>query len=130
MNLYINKNELRIDNTFEIKDANGVTLYYCMPDFSYKKRLHLIDNKDNKIAYIQYKILTSQNGVSYFDSDDNMKDFSFFDIAKKDDYLCVCTKSNNIIFNVFEDDDKIVIDIKDDINVVDCVLFFLGNLLI
>lgn len=128
MKLLIDKSSCIADKKFEVMDLDNNVVYYCQPDFSYKKRLHLLDKKNNRIAYIQYKILSIQNDVEYYTFDDEKIDLSSYEMANIEEDKCSCLMNNSLVFTVCEDGGKIIIEMLDEANVVLCLLFFLGNI--
>ena len=118
--LKIDLNNFDISKRNEILNGNGDMEYWCQPDFAYKKRLHVYDNKNNEIGYVQYKILSSQEGIEYYDAKDNKIDFGNLGINK-------ISKTN---FSI-KDNDEIVADINEGILNIkektdECLLLILG----
>lgn len=69
--LQINIENFALNNKNEIKDETGNLQYWTQPDFSYKQRVHIYNSQNNEIGYVQYKILSIQNGNEVFDKHDN-----------------------------------------------------------
>ena len=82
--LYIDFNNFELNSRYEIKDEDGVVRYWSQSDFAYKQRVHIYDENDNEIGYVQYKILSIQDGVEYYSKDDIKLDLSNYVIDNKD----------------------------------------------
>lgn len=121
--LIIDRNTFALNAKNEIKDEDGNLKYWSQPDFSYKQRVHIYDSQDNEIGYVQYKILSSQEHINFFDYTDKEIDMSdLMQINKQSKWNYQITK-DDVICDVKENDDTVLIDVKDN-NLVDkCILF-------
>lgn len=81
--LIIDLDNFALDKKSEINNEKGELQYWSQPDFAYKKRVHIYDNKDNELGYVQYKILSSQDGATYFTNDDKTVDLSDLKVINK-----------------------------------------------
>ena len=121
--LIIDNNTFALNAKNEIKDENGNLKYWSQPDFSYKQRVHVYDNQDNEIGYVQYKILSSQEHINFFDYTDKEIDMADLTQINKQSKWNYQIARNDVICEVKEDNNKVLIDIKDS-NLVDkCILF-------
>ena len=121
--LIIDSNTFALNVKNEIKDEKGNIKYWSQPDFSHKHRVHLYDNQDNEIGYVQYKILSSQEHINFFDYTDKEIDMSdLAQINKQSKWNYQITKDGEVC-DVKENNGNILIDVKDN-NLVDkCILF-------
>ena len=107
--LIIDKNTFALNARNEIRDENDNLAYWSQPDFSYKQRVHVYDSKDNEIGYVQYKILSIQEKINFFDAFD--KPIDMFDLNQtnktskwnyeisKNDVICTVTEKENRVIH-------------------------------
>ena len=74
--LCLNLKDLSIKNKNTICEETGLVKYWSQPDFAYKSRVHIYDSDDNEIGYVQYKILSIQDGNNCFYKDDKQIDLN------------------------------------------------------
>lgn len=122
--LIINKDKFSIDCKNEILDENGSIKYWCQPDFAFKKRLHVYDEKNNEIGYVQYKILKSQDAVEYYNHNNNKIDISDYKIVG-DNWNVEILHKDCVVLESKINGDYINIDIKDNLSLL--ILFGLQN---
>lgn len=118
--LNIDINNFNLENRNEIKDDNGSVKYWSQKDFAYKKRIHVYDDVNNEIGYVQYKILSIQAGIEVYDRHDNLIDMKAFDVVNKTsrwDYEITC--NGNSVCKV--ENGKIAVIDGSDTN--KCILF-------
>lgn len=115
--LIINKDKFSIQTKSEILDETDNVKYWCQPDFAFKGRLHVYDENNDEIGYVQYKILKSQDGVEYYDHKDNKINVDDYCIDGEGFNLQI-TKNNSIVLNSKESDEKVMIDCKDNISLL------------
>lgn len=121
--LIINNNTFALDARNEIMDENGNLKYWSQPDFSYKQRVHVYDNQDNEIGYVQYKILSCQEHINFFDNTDkpiDMSDLKQINVQSKWNYQI---SNGDIVCEVKENGNNVLIDVKDDNQINRCILF-------
>lgn len=118
--LIIDLNTFALDSKYEILNEKNELQYWSQPDFAYKKRVHIYDNKDNELGYVQYKILSCQDGSTYFNKEDRDIDLSDLKIInKKADWQFEIEN----IASVSVDKNMIMIDIVDENKIDKCLLF-------
>lgn len=117
--LIIDLKEFSLDKKNIIKSEDGILQYWSQYDFAYKKRVHLYDDKDNEIGYVQYKILSCQNKASLFDKDDNEIDISDLKIINKKSAWQYDIE-NVAVVNI--ENDEVLIDIVDESKKDKCLL--------
>lgn len=76
--LIINIDDFALNKRNEILDETGKLIFWSQPDFAYKQRVHIYDDVNNEIGYVQYKILSIQEGNEIYDSFDSRLDLSGF----------------------------------------------------
>lgn len=117
--LIIDLDTFSLDKKDVINNEKGELQYWSQADFAYKKRVHIYDSNDNELGYVQYKILTSQDGPTFFNKEDKAIDVSD---------LRIINKVNNWQYEIENvasikvDGNKVVIDIKDDSEIDRCLL--------
>jgi len=125
--LIINKDNFDLNGKIEIFDENKNIKYWSQYDFSYKRRVHIYDEFNNEIGYVQYKILTTQDSNEVFDYQDNPIDISNFVIKDKKDNNYDIYHENNKVGSVTEEKDSINIEILNDSLINNCILFVFYN---
>lgn len=121
--LIIDLNKFSLFEKNEIENENGSTQYWSQPDFSYKRRVHIYDSENNEIGYVQYKILSSQNEIGFYDKDDKpiiLDDLQI--LYKKDEWNYSIVKNNNEIVLLEKVDNLVKIEIKDYSEINKCLL--------
>lgn len=118
----ISVKDFEISKKNEIIDENGNIKYWCQPDFSYKKRLHVYNSDNNEIGYVQYKVISLQSDVEYFDAADNKLDYSEYTFVEEKDSSFVVLYDGNKIATVCND--TFEINDRED----ECLLFIFGNI--
>lgn len=76
--LIIDINNFELSKRNEITDETGKVQFWTQPDFAYKQRVHIYDCLDNEIGYVQYKVLSIQNGNEIHDKEDKLIDINGF----------------------------------------------------
>lgn len=129
MKLKIDFTDFSINNKVEIQDIYNSVRYWSQPDFSYKKRVHIYDDKNNEIGYVQYIILSSQDEVLYFDKNNKPIDIKDYKVTKYTSELSYKLEYNesevasiNLVDNVCE------IDIFDETHINNCLLKIYGEM--
>ena len=118
--LIIDLNTFALDSKYEILNEKDELQYWSQPDFAYKKRVHIYDNKDNELGYVQYKILSCQDGATFFNKEDKDIDLSDLKIINiKGDWQFDIEDVASINVEV----KKIMIDIVDEHKIDKCLLF-------
>lgn len=116
----------------ELINDKGEIEYTCIYDFSYKKRIRILDKNNNEVAYIQFRALSSVNKIGLYDKQD--KQLAYINLNEttiKDDNWSITDdnkiidKDNNEVMSVTND--KTIIN--DDNDVLKCImcLFILAN---
>lgn len=111
----------------EIVNDNGNLQYWSQPDFSYKHRVHIYDKDSNEIGYVQYKILSTQDTINYFDKEDKEISISNLTVKNKSgewDYSIY--KDNEQIASLNSKDNKVYIEINNDLEADKCLLLIFG----
>lgn len=111
----------------EIVNGNGNLQYWSQPDFSYKHRVHIYDKESNEIGYVQYKILSTQDTINYFDKEDKEISISNLTVKNKSgewDYSIY--KDNEQIASLNSKDNKVYIEINNDLEADKCLLLIFG----
>lgn len=120
----LNKDEFSINTRYDLLNENGNIEFWCQPDFAYKMRLHVYDKNDDEIGYVQYKILSIQEKVEYYDNEDNKLDLSSYIINGKD-YNYEIIHNDIVVLKSILKEDVIEIDNKDNLSLL--ILFGLMN---
>ena len=115
--LIINKDKFSIDCRNEIVDEDGNIKFWCQPDFAFKKRLHVYDENNNEIGYVQYKILKSQEAVEYYDHNNNKLDFSDYQVVG-DNWNIEITHNSAVVLKSEVNGENAIVDIKDNLNLL------------
>ena len=105
--LIMNIDNFSLNAKNKVFNNDGKLLYWSQPDFAYKNRLHVYDDSDAEIGYIQYKILSSQKENEIYDADDKRIDVSSFSIIENRMGYCLFvipmrhnTATTNRTFNI------------------------------
>ena len=120
----INKDKFSIATRYDLLNENGNIEFWCQPDFAYKMRLHVYDKNNDEIGYVQYKILSTQDGVEYYDNKDNKLDLNSY-IVKGKDYNYEITHNDVVVLKSILKENKIEVDVKDNLSLL--ILFGLIN---
>lgn len=121
--LIINVENFALNNKNEILDESGKLIFWTQSDFAYKQRVHVYDSLNSEIGYVQFKVLSIQNGNEIFDSKDKQIDISEFMQVNKDsnwNYDIECKGS--IIANIKQGK----IEILDNCDINKCILFIIS----
>lgn len=122
--IIIDKNKFSINTRYDLLNENGNIEFWCQPDFAYKMRLHIYDKNNEEIGYVQYKILSIQDGVEYYDSKDNRLDFSNYIINGKDNNYEIIHDDVVVLKSILKEN-VIEVDVKDNLSLL--ILFGLIN---
>lgn len=122
--IIIDKNKFTINTRYDLLNENGNIEFWCQPDFAYKMRLHIYDKNNEEIGYVQYKILSIQDGVEYYDSKDNRLDFSSYIINGKDNNYEIIHDDVVVLKSILKEN-VIEVDVKDNLSLL--ILFGLIN---
>ena len=120
--IIIDLNNFSLDAKNELVNENGELQFWSQPDFAYKKRVHVYDATNDEIGYVQYKILSIQKDVDVFDKKDKPININQYSLEKIAPYEYNISKDNKQIMTSKKQNDKVIIDIKEDINM--CILLF------
>lgn len=120
----INKDKFSIVTRYDLLNENGNIEFWCQPDFAYKMRLHVYDKNNDEIGYVQYKILSTQDGVEYYDNKDNKLDLNSYIVNGKDYYYEI-THNNVVVLKSILKENEIEVDVKDNLSLL--ILFGLIN---
>lgn len=120
--LIINTSDFALNAKNEIKDENGNLVFWSQPDFSYKQRVHVYDAQNEEIGYVQYKILSSQEHINFFDKTDKPIDMSDIKQVNKKTKWEYQLEKDNVICEVKENGSNVIIDIKDNEQINSCIL--------
>lgn len=112
----------------KILDENGNIRFWCQYDFAYKGRSHVYDNKDNEIGYVQFKILSIQKEIGFFDKDDNPIQIDSYEITNQKDEYNFDIKFNDSLITIKSEDEKLIIDYDNNIDLNKCILFIVSLL--
>lgn len=118
----------KLDSKTELKNEKGEIVYTCIYDFSYKKRIRILDKSNNEIAYIQFKILSSIDQITLYDKQDKqlayikqnsevIEDDGLRCIGNYDNYKIV-DKNNNEIMVLANN----TVNISDDNYILKCIM--------
>ena len=119
MKYLINLDNHIFDSKVNILDKNNNVAYFSQYDFSYKNRVHIYDNLDNEIGYVQYIIFKNQKDNLIYDKFDSLMEFNNWKIINESNKKNVYV-NEEIVMNI-EDNKQIEIlneDLKDK-----CILF-------
>lgn len=96
MKLIISDINSILEKRVDINNESGELLFYSQPDFAYKHRVHIYDNKDEEIGYVQYIILSSQTSNEIYTSQDELLNLSNLkdDISIKNNVIEVNDECN------------------------------------
>ena len=117
-----------LENKDIVFDETNNTRYWCQYDFAYKARTHVYDNENNEIGYIQFKVLSIQKGISFFDKDDNPIQMDDIVIINQEDKNNFVLKYCESIVTVTKNDDRLNIDYSENIDLNKCILFIVSLL--
>lgn len=82
MKLYFKQKVFSLRQRSEIMDESGVVLFKAVGEFSIGRRMHIYDNRDNEVAFIQQRLLRLMPRFSvYIGSNhvaDIVKNFTLF----------------------------------------------------
>lgn len=120
----INKDKFSIVTRYDLLNENGNIEFWCQPDFAYKMRLHVYDKNNDEIGYVQYKILSTQDGVEYYDNKDNKLDLNSYIVNGKD-YNYEITHNDVVVLKSILKENEIEVDVKDNLSLL--ILFGLIN---
>lgn len=120
----INKDKFSIATRYDLLNENGNIEFWCQPDFAYKMRLHVYDKNNDEIGYVQYKILSTQDGVEYYDNKDNKIDLYSYIVNGKD-YNYEITHNGVVVLKSVLKENEIEVDVKDNLSLL--ILFGLIN---
>lgn len=124
--LYIDLNNFSLTKKSEILKED-IIAYWSQPDFAYKRRVHIYDSNNDEIGYVQYKILTCQSGIEYFDKTDKQIDVSDIVVENKEsEYNYELVSNGNVVAKVFKDNNRLNIDIMNDSMINKCLLLVYG----
>lgn len=126
--LYLDLKDFSLNNKNNIYDENNTVKYWSQPDFAYKSRVHVYDASDNEIGYVQFKILSIQEGITYCDKEDNLIQMNDFELLEQTDKYSFRIKHNDLIIDVVEKDNRLVIEDSKDIDLNRCILFIVSLL--
>lgn len=127
--LIIDRNTYDVNSRNDIKDENNNVEYYSQYDFAYKKRSHVYDNNNNEIGYVQYKILSIQDGNNCFYKDDKQIDLNDLIIKNQnDEFNFDVYNDEKLVMSVISDKDFIKLDIKEDAYKDRCLLLVLTKI--
>lgn len=120
--LFINIDNFKLDKKTEIVDENGNLQFWSQPDFSYKCRVHVYDKNDNEIGYVQFKILTIQDKINYFNKEDKpieMEDLKVIEQKSNFDYKV--SSGLNEVMSVTKEDNRVTINVQEE-HINRCIL--------
>ena len=120
----INKDKFSIATRYDLLNEDGNIEFWCQPDFAYKMRLHVYDKNNDEIGYVQYKILSTQDGVEYYDNKDNKLDLNSYIVNGKD-YNYEITHNDGVVLKSILKENEIEVDVKDNLSLL--ILFGLMN---
>lgn len=123
--LILDLDNFSLDTKTEIKNEEGKLQYWSQPDFAYKKRVHIYDDKDNEVGYVQYKILSNQSHPIICTKDDNEIDFTDFKIINNDENGKYEIENVAVVKN---DNKRLLIEIKDNNKTDKCILFIFSTI--
>lgn len=114
----------------ELLNEIGELVYTCIYDFAYKNRIRILDNKNNELAYIQFKVISGVDQVTLYDKIDKpiayIKDNT--EVLLEDEWKIsndkVLTKDGKEVMNVVDN----VITINNDNDILKCIMcLFVSN---
>ena len=127
--LIIDKETFGIGNKNLINNENGELQYWTQPDFSYKKRLHIYDKNDNEIGYVQYKILSCQEGNGFFSKEDKQINLDEWNYQNdKSEWNYDVYYKDALMSRIVNDDYLIKITINDDSYINECLFMIFGKI--
>lgn len=122
--MIIDINNFNLENRNEIKDEKGEIQYWSQKDFAYKRRVHIYDNSNNEIGYVQYKVLSIQTGIEFYDKTDKQIDMSEFTVSNRTSkWNYEIIKNGNCICKI--NDGKI--EVVDNLDIEKCILFIFSQ---
>lgn len=122
--LLINIDNFELSNKNEILNENGELQFWSQPDFAYKQRVHVYDCLNNEIGYIQFKILSIQDGTSFFDYLDKQIDMSCFkQVNKLSKWNYDIEYNESIVARIREGQ----IEITNNCDIGKCILFIISK---
>lgn len=120
----INKDKFSIATRYDLLNEDGKIEFWCQPDFAYKMRLHVYDKNNDEIGYVQYKILSTQDGVEYYDNKDNKLDLSSY-VVDGENYNYEIIHNDVVVLKSILKENEIKVDVKDNLSLL--ILFGLIN---
>lgn len=124
--IVIDTKNLILGKRNNIVDENDELVYWTQPDFSYKHRVHIYRADNSEVGYVQYKILSIQKDVEYYDYMDNRLEFSNYKIVNKKSNFEYDIECDNDVTNITHDGERCYIE--SNTNLDKCLLLFFGNL--
>lgn len=126
--LIINIDNFDINTKTEMNNGDGELKYWSQPDFSYKRRTHIYDSRDNEIGYVQYKVLSIQDNNGVFSKEDNPILLDDFYINNRQSiWNYDIFKDNNLIASIEENGGKVIIKILNEDYTEKCLLLVYSN---
>lgn len=114
MKLRFTDNSFSLDGKTEFINEKGEIEYIGIYDFSYKKRIRILDKNNNEVAYIQFRVISDIDQITLFDKQDNQLAYIKLndDTIQEDGYkkmgddtsYKVIDKDGNEIMNVMKDE--------------------------
>lgn len=120
----INKDKFSIATRYDLLNEDGKIEFWCQPDFAYKMRLHVYDKNNDEIGYVQYKVLSIQDGVEYYDNKDNKLDLSSY-VVNGENYNYEIIHNDVVVLKSILKENEIKVDVKDNLSLL--ILFGLIN---